>query len=128
TQAELVLQPLRLAFESKNIKLVELALDCLHSFKNSSASSSPAVKARNVWPGGYSTKREEVTDGEEVGIEAAKNMKKNSPVKVPESSLTNSRGSLTKKRGVGRPAKGRQRGGRGSRQGSPKKRRKRSRS
>ncbi|MQL87481.1 hypothetical protein Taro_020024 [Colocasia esculenta] len=29
-QAELVLQPLRLAFETKNIKLVELALDCLH--------------------------------------------------------------------------------------------------
>ncbi|KAJ4813394.1 Brefeldin A-inhibited guanine nucleotide-exchange protein 5 [Rhynchospora pubera] len=30
TQAELVLQPLRLAFESKNVKLVEPALDCLH--------------------------------------------------------------------------------------------------
>lgn len=30
TQAELVLQPLRLAFEAKNIKLVEPALDCLH--------------------------------------------------------------------------------------------------
>ncbi|KAH7669024.1 guanine nucleotide-exchange factor protein [Dioscorea alata] len=30
SQAELVLQPLRLAFESKNIKLVEPALDCLH--------------------------------------------------------------------------------------------------
>ena len=29
-QAEVVLQPLRLAFESKNIKLVEPALDCLH--------------------------------------------------------------------------------------------------
>lgn len=29
-QAELVLQPLRLAFETKNIKLVEPALDCLH--------------------------------------------------------------------------------------------------
>ncbi|XP_068661146.1 brefeldin A-inhibited guanine nucleotide-exchange protein 5-like isoform X2 [Aristolochia californica] len=28
--AELVLQPLRLAFETKNIKLVESALDCLH--------------------------------------------------------------------------------------------------
>uniref|UniRef100_M8AWF1 Brefeldin A-inhibited guanine nucleotide-exchange protein 2 n=1 Tax=Aegilops tauschii TaxID=37682 RepID=M8AWF1_AEGTA len=30
TQAELVLQPLRLAFETKHIKLVEPALDCLH--------------------------------------------------------------------------------------------------
>ncbi|KAK1287459.1 Brefeldin A-inhibited guanine nucleotide-exchange protein 5 [Acorus calamus] len=30
TQAELVLQPLRLAFETKNLKLVEPALDCLH--------------------------------------------------------------------------------------------------
>ncbi|KAF3320985.1 brefeldin A-inhibited guanine nucleotide-exchange protein 5 isoform X2 [Carex littledalei] len=30
TQAELVLQPLRLAFEYKNVKLVEPALDCLH--------------------------------------------------------------------------------------------------
>jgi hypothetical protein len=30
SQAELVLQPLRLAFESKNVKLVEPALDCLH--------------------------------------------------------------------------------------------------
>ncbi|XP_020096214.1 uncharacterized protein LOC109715547 isoform X2 [Ananas comosus] len=98
------------------------------SSKNCSASSSPAVKARNVWRGGYSTERKEVADGEEVGIEAAKNGKKNSPVKVPESSLTNSRGSLTKKRGVGLPAKGGQRGGRGSRQGSPKKGRKRSRS
>ena len=29
-QAELVLHPLRLAFETKNIKLVESALDCLH--------------------------------------------------------------------------------------------------
>lgn len=29
-QAEVVLQPLRLAFETKNIKLVEAALDCLH--------------------------------------------------------------------------------------------------
>ncbi|KAK9137313.1 hypothetical protein Sjap_007907 [Stephania japonica] len=29
-QAELVLQPLRLAFETKNLKLVEPALDCLH--------------------------------------------------------------------------------------------------
>ncbi|XP_078429515.1 HOPM interactor 7 isoform X2 [Wolffia australiana] len=29
-QAELVLEPLRLAFETKNIKLVESALDCLH--------------------------------------------------------------------------------------------------
>ncbi|XP_068664277.1 brefeldin A-inhibited guanine nucleotide-exchange protein 5-like isoform X2 [Aristolochia californica] len=28
--AELVLQPLRLAFETKNVKLVESALDCLH--------------------------------------------------------------------------------------------------
>ena len=28
--AELVLNPLRLAFETKNIKVVELALDCLH--------------------------------------------------------------------------------------------------
>lgn len=27
---ELVLNPLRLAFETKNIKVVELALDCLH--------------------------------------------------------------------------------------------------
>lgn len=30
SQAEVVLQPLRLAFETKNIKLVESALDCLH--------------------------------------------------------------------------------------------------
>ncbi|KAG0481490.1 hypothetical protein HPP92_012348 [Vanilla planifolia] len=30
TQTELVLQPLQLAFETKNIKLVEPALDCLH--------------------------------------------------------------------------------------------------
>ncbi|KAL5197929.1 hypothetical protein ABZP36_001441 [Zizania latifolia] len=30
TQAELVLQPLRLAFETKHVKLVEPALDCLH--------------------------------------------------------------------------------------------------
>ncbi|WOK99061.1 brefeldin A-inhibited guanine nucleotide-exchange protein 5-like isoform X1 [Canna indica] len=30
TQAELVLKPLRLAFETKNIKLLEPALDCLH--------------------------------------------------------------------------------------------------
>ncbi|KAK1263102.1 Brefeldin A-inhibited guanine nucleotide-exchange protein 5 [Acorus gramineus] len=30
TQAELVLQPLRLAFETKNLKLVEPALDCVH--------------------------------------------------------------------------------------------------
>ncbi|XP_026389644.1 brefeldin A-inhibited guanine nucleotide-exchange protein 5-like [Papaver somniferum] len=29
-EAELVLQPLRLAFETKNLKLVEPALDCLH--------------------------------------------------------------------------------------------------
>lgn len=29
-ESELVLQPLRLAFETKNIKLVEPALDCLH--------------------------------------------------------------------------------------------------
>ncbi|KAL4180654.1 hypothetical protein AMTRI_Chr12g233700 [Amborella trichopoda] len=29
-ESELVLQPLRLAFETKNVKLVELALDCLH--------------------------------------------------------------------------------------------------
>lgn len=29
-QAELVLKPLRLAFETKNIKLLEPALDCLH--------------------------------------------------------------------------------------------------
>ncbi|KAK8952793.1 Brefeldin A-inhibited guanine nucleotide-exchange protein 5 [Platanthera guangdongensis] len=29
-QAEIVLQPLRLAFETKNIKLMEPALDCLH--------------------------------------------------------------------------------------------------
>lgn len=28
--AELVLNPLRLAFETKNIKVIELALDCLH--------------------------------------------------------------------------------------------------
>lgn len=28
--AELVLNPLRLAFETKNIKMVELALDCFH--------------------------------------------------------------------------------------------------
>ncbi|RZR71635.1 hypothetical protein BHM03_00006202 [Ensete ventricosum] len=32
TQAELVLKPLRLAFETKNIKLLEPALDCLHFF------------------------------------------------------------------------------------------------
>ncbi|PIA33203.1 hypothetical protein AQUCO_04200152v1 [Aquilegia coerulea] len=30
TEVELVLQPLRLAFETKNLKLVEPALDCLH--------------------------------------------------------------------------------------------------
>ncbi|KAK3023742.1 hypothetical protein RJ639_044407 [Escallonia herrerae] len=30
SQAELVLNPLRLAFETKNIKVLELALDCLH--------------------------------------------------------------------------------------------------
>ncbi|KAF0905978.1 hypothetical protein E2562_008999 [Oryza meyeriana var. granulata] len=30
TQAELVLQPLRVAFETKHVKLVEPALDCLH--------------------------------------------------------------------------------------------------
>ncbi|KAL3654009.1 Brefeldin A-inhibited guanine nucleotide-exchange protein 5 [Castilleja foliolosa] len=30
TEAELVLNPLRLAFETKNVKVVELALDCLH--------------------------------------------------------------------------------------------------
>ncbi|KAJ3670258.1 hypothetical protein LUZ60_010582 [Juncus effusus] len=30
SQAEIVLQPLRLAFESKNIKLIDPALDCLH--------------------------------------------------------------------------------------------------
>lgn len=30
TEAELVLNPLRLAFETKNMKIVELALDCLH--------------------------------------------------------------------------------------------------
>lgn len=30
TEAELVLNPLRLAFETKNTKVVELALDCLH--------------------------------------------------------------------------------------------------
>lgn len=29
-EAELVLNPLRLAFETKNTKVVELALDCLH--------------------------------------------------------------------------------------------------
>lgn len=29
-QAELVLNPLMLAFETKNMKVVELALDCLH--------------------------------------------------------------------------------------------------
>jgi len=29
-QAELVLNPLRLAFETKNLKLIEPALDCLH--------------------------------------------------------------------------------------------------
>ncbi|KAL6997717.1 hypothetical protein U1Q18_007843, partial [Sarracenia purpurea var. burkii] len=29
-EAELVLNPLRLAFETKNIKVLELALDCLH--------------------------------------------------------------------------------------------------
>lgn len=29
-EAELVLNPLRLAFETKNIKIMELALDCLH--------------------------------------------------------------------------------------------------
>lgn len=28
--AELVLNPLRLAFETKNVKVLELALDCLH--------------------------------------------------------------------------------------------------
>lgn len=27
---DIVLQPLRLAFETKNMKIVELALDCLH--------------------------------------------------------------------------------------------------
>ncbi|KAL6010441.1 hypothetical protein ACLOJK_000873 [Asimina triloba] len=31
SEAELVLQPLRLAFETKNLKLVEPALDCLHN-------------------------------------------------------------------------------------------------
>lgn len=30
SQAELVLSPLRYAFETKNLKIVELALDCLH--------------------------------------------------------------------------------------------------
>lgn len=30
TQAELVLNPLRLAFETKNLKVLEPALDCLH--------------------------------------------------------------------------------------------------
>ncbi|XAR51125.1 hypothetical protein NMG60_11005668 [Bertholletia excelsa] len=30
SEAELVLNPLRLAFETKNIKILELALDCLH--------------------------------------------------------------------------------------------------
>lgn len=29
-ESELVLNPLRLAFETKNAKVVELALDCLH--------------------------------------------------------------------------------------------------
>ena len=29
-EAELVLNPLRLAFETKNVKVIELALDCLH--------------------------------------------------------------------------------------------------
>lgn len=29
-EAELVLSPLRLAFETKNMKIIELALDCLH--------------------------------------------------------------------------------------------------
>lgn len=29
-EVELVLNPLRLAFETKNAKVVELALDCLH--------------------------------------------------------------------------------------------------
>lgn len=29
-QAELVLNPLRLAFETKNLKIIEPALDCLH--------------------------------------------------------------------------------------------------
>ena len=29
-EAELVLNPLRLAFETKNVKVLELALDCLH--------------------------------------------------------------------------------------------------
>lgn len=29
-EADLVLNPLRLAFETKNTKMVELALDCLH--------------------------------------------------------------------------------------------------
>lgn len=28
--AELVLKPLRLAFETKNLKIIETALDCLH--------------------------------------------------------------------------------------------------
>lgn len=30
TQAELVLNPLRLAFDTKNLKVLEPALDCLH--------------------------------------------------------------------------------------------------
>lgn len=30
SDAELVLNPLRLAFETKNAKVLELALDCLH--------------------------------------------------------------------------------------------------
>lgn len=45
TQAELVLQPLRLAFESKNLKLVEPALDCLHV----GFSFSFFVSFVNVW-------------------------------------------------------------------------------
>ncbi|KAL9273490.1 Brefeldin A-inhibited guanine nucleotide-exchange protein 5-like protein, partial [Drosera capensis] len=30
SDSELVLNPLRLAFETKNVKIIELALDCLH--------------------------------------------------------------------------------------------------
>jgi len=37
-QAELVLQPLRLAVETKHVKLVEPALDCLHVINQSSSS------------------------------------------------------------------------------------------
>lgn len=43
SQAELVLQPLRLAFETKHVKLVEPALDCLHVIDRPSFSWSLLV-------------------------------------------------------------------------------------